>query len=241
ASCSSATVRTSLDSASCSWRQTRRTRSSRGPRGPASSSSPPAPRSTPGQTGSYLPAAPGEPQNNIIKMAREGLSSTLHAAMVRAKKEMAPVRVEGVEVDQDGFTRSCDVVVIPFTGMPDTKEQLYIVLFEEAAQPVAKRAGSKRARSRRRETPEERQRIPRLEHELASTKQYLEAVIQEHGQTNDDLGSANEELVSGNEELQSLNEELETAKEELQSINEELTTVNDELQSRNHEMNQVNG
>jgi two-component system CheB/CheR fusion protein len=194
-----------------------------------------------GQTGAYLQAAPGEPQNNLIKMAREGLRSTLHVTMARARSEMAPVRVEGVEVDQDGFTRTCDVVVVPFTGLPDVREQLYVVLFEDTALPPAKRARAQGRGPGRPGSSTDRQRVPMLEHELAATKQYLEAVIQEHGQTNDDLGSANEELVSGNEELQSLNEELETAKEELQSINEELTTVNDELHSRNQEMTQING
>ena len=82
--------------------------------------------------------------------------------------------------------------------------------------------------------------MPKLEHELTTTKDYLQSLIEEHGETTDALGSANEELVSGNEELQSLNEELETAKEELQSTNEELTTVNDELNSRNQEVNLVN-
>jgi chemotaxis methyl-accepting protein methylase/signal transduction histidine kinase/chemotaxis response regulator CheB len=193
-----------------------------------------------GQTGAYLQAASGEPQTNVIKMAREGLPSALHATIARARKEMAPVRTEGVEVDQDGFTRTCDVVVVPFTGVPGSKDQLYIVLFEDATVPAAKRARAAKERARRPETLKDEERVPRLEHELAAIKQYLEAVIQEHGQTNDDLGSANEELVSGNEELQSLNEELETAKEELQSTNEELTTVNDELHSRNQEVSQVN-
>jgi two-component system CheB/CheR fusion protein len=81
---------------------------------------------------------------------------------------------------------------------------------------------------------------PRLEHELAATREYVQSLIEEHGRTNDELAAANAELVSSNEELQSLNEELETAKEELQSTNEELTTVNDELHSRNQEMNVVN-
>ena len=193
-----------------------------------------------GQTGSYLQAAPGEPQNNLVKMAREGLAATLRATMVRAQKELTPVRAEGVEIDQDGFKKTCAVVVVPFTGLPDTSGQLYIVLFEEAAPPAAKRKRSGGDEPRQPEAPKEGQRVSRLEHELSATKQYLEAVIQEHGRANDDLGSANEELVSGNEELQSLNEELETAKEELQSINEELTTVNDELHSKNQEMTRVN-
>ena len=106
----------------------------------------------------------------------------------------------------------------------------------EAADREAATAGEHRASV----TPEENRRLPRLEHELLATKEYLQSLIEEHGRTNDDLGSANEELVSGNEELQSMNEELETAKEELQSTNEELTTVNDELQSRNQEVVQIN-
>lgn len=193
-----------------------------------------------GETGTYLQPAPGKPQSNIIKMARAGLLSTLRATIARAKKEMAPVRKKGVDVEQNGSTTTFDVVVIPFAGLPDPKEQLYVVLFEEVALPTAKRARSTREGSRRPETLKEKRRVPKLEHELAATKLYLQCLIEEHGRTDDDLGSANEELVSGNEELQSMNEELETAKEELQSINEELTTVNDELHRRNQEVTQVN-
>src|SRR6185369_13829467 len=108
--------------------------------------------------------------------------------------------------------------------------QLYVVLFEDAAEPAKASRGRKGPVAQKAAKGEPR--VPKLEHALAATKQYLEALIEENDRTNDDLGSANEELVSGNEELQSLNEELETAKEELQSTNEELTTINDELHSR---------
>ena len=93
----------------------------------------------------------------------------------------------------------------------------------------------------RTETLNEKRRIPKLERELAATKEYLQSLVDDRDRTNDDLNAANEELVSGNEELQSMNEELETAKEELQSTNEELTTVNDELHARNHEVAEING
>jgi two-component system CheB/CheR fusion protein len=188
-----------------------------------------------GLTGSYLQPAPGEPQNNIIKMARGGLLSTLRATIAQARKQMAPIRTEGVEVDQNGYTRTCDVVVVPFTELPDTKEHLYIVLFEEGA-AVAGKQTPRPTSTRRHRDP----RVAKLEHELAETKDYLSSLVAEQGRTNDELGTVNEELVSGNEELQSMNEELETAKEELQSTNEELTTVNDELHHRNQEMAQVN-
>jgi two-component system CheB/CheR fusion protein len=76
--------------------------------------------------------------------------------------------------------------------------------------------------------------------EVRISKEYVEALLEQHGRVNHDLGIANEELISGNEELQSMNEELQTAKEELQSANEELITVNDELHSGNRELNVVN-
>ncbi len=189
-----------------------------------------------GQTGSFLQAAPGEPQNNLIKMARHGLLSALRDAIAQAKKDKAPVKREGVEVDQDGFTRTCNLVVFPLTGLPEAGEPLYVVLFEAATialSPVERRRSS--------EPLTADSRLPKVEHELIATKEYMQALIEEHGRTNDNLGTANEELISGNEELQSMNEELETAKEELQSTNEELTTVNDELQVRNQEVTLANG
>jgi two-component system CheB/CheR fusion protein len=131
---------------------------------------------------------------------------------------------------------------MPFTGLPDVKkERLFVVLFEEVLAPgIKSRRHSGPAPRHKPSTASERRRIPKLEHELSSTNEYLQSLIEEHSRTNDDLGSANEELVSGNEELQSLNEELETAKEELQSTNEELTTVNDELNNRNVEVSEIN-
>jgi two-component system CheB/CheR fusion protein len=85
-----------------------------------------------GATGAYLRPAPGEPQNNIIKMLRGGLVVELRAAMARAKKQMAPVRSEGIEVDQDGSSKTCDLVVLPLTGLHGPQEPVFVVLFEEA-------------------------------------------------------------------------------------------------------------
>ncbi|MHC5863219.1 PAS domain-containing protein, partial [Nostoc sp.] len=76
--------------------------------------------------------------------------------------------------------------------------------------------------------------------ERVATHEYLQAVIQEQEDINQDLKVANEEILSSNEELQSSNEELETAKEEIQATNEELNTTNEELRSRNLELHQVN-
>jgi len=196
-----------------------------------------------GQTGAYLQPAQGEPQTNIVKMARGGLLAKLRSTLARAKADKAPVRTAGVEIDQGGVTRRCDLVVLPFAGLPDVKERLFVVLFEDAATTSAGRKPKGRPAPATRAKPlsaKDARRIPMLEHELAATTEYLHSLMREHSRTSEDLGSVNEELISGNEELQSLNEELETAKEELQSTNEELTTVNDELHSRNLEVGQIN-
>jgi two-component system, chemotaxis family, CheB/CheR fusion protein len=192
-----------------------------------------------GQTGAFLQPAPGEPQSNLVKMVRPGLLGPVRAAIRQAQKEMAPVR-KPAGIDHEGGARRCEVVVVPFTGLPRTKEPLFLVLFEETLSPETKPAGNTSTKQDPVLVRKGEARLPKLEHELVATREYLQSVIEEHNQTTDDLGSANEELVSGNEELQSMNEELETAKEELQSTNEELTTVNDELQSRNQEVSLVN-
>jgi two-component system CheB/CheR fusion protein len=191
-----------------------------------------------GQTGSYLQPPPGEPQNNLVKMARGGLLGPLRATLARARKDMVPSREDGVEVD----AATCNVVVVPFAGHADVHEQLYVVLFEDASGPaVGERKRTKGAKSKPAAASVLlRRNDRRREHELSATKEYLQSLIEDHVRTTDELGAANEELISGNEELQSMNEELETAKEELQSTNEELTTVNDELQSLNLETTQIN-
>ncbi len=80
-----------------------------------------------------------------------------------------------------------------------------------------------------------------LRQELASTREYLQSLVEQQDAANEELRSANEEVLSANEELQSTNEEIETAKEELQSTNEELSTVNDQLHHRNLELTQTTG
>jgi two-component system CheB/CheR fusion protein len=202
-----------------------------------------------GHTGAYLEPAPGQPQNNLISMARGGLIAVLRTTIAQAKQDRTIVSCRGVKVDQDGPAITCDVVVVPFVGLPDSDAPHFIVLFEEsgrsrahADEAVAEiEIGLPTAvASNDLDAVVERRRNAQLEHELAATKEYLHTLVEEHGRASDELGTSNEELISGNEELQSMNEELETAKEELQSINEELTTLNDELRTSNQEVTQAN-
>jgi len=107
----------------------------------------------------------------------------------------------------------------------------FLVLFEDSP-PLAASTGKRKGAGRTKLRGQDRT-IQALRAELESTKEYLQAIINEREAANEELKSASEELQSTNEELQSTNEELETSKEELQSVNEELGTVNDELQVRN--------
>jgi two-component system CheB/CheR fusion protein len=186
-----------------------------------------------GQTGRYLQPAPGEASLHLLKMAREGLILELRTAIHAARKTNAPVRKERIRVRQNGTTGEVDLEVVPIQVM--VGERHLLVLFRDST-PIPVPTGRRGAAAPRRLEPQ----IRHLRDELHSTREYLQAIIQDQEATNEELQSANEEILSSNEELQSTNEELETAKEELQSTNEELNTVNDELQTRNHELGQVN-
>jgi two-component system CheB/CheR fusion protein len=193
-----------------------------------------------GQTGAYLEAAPGQPQHNLINMARDGLVSALRTTIARAKHELVPVRERDVELGRGSEGARCDLLVLPLVGLPEPSERLFAVLFEETERIEHEPPRLVPSEAPEEERTQEQRWTSKLEHELVSTRQYMHTLVEEHDRANTALGLANEELVSGNEELQSLNEELETAKEELQASNEELTTLNDELQSRNLEVSQVN-
>ncbi|HEY1207071.1 MAG: chemotaxis protein CheB [Bryobacteraceae bacterium] len=160
-----------------------------------------------GKTGPYLQPATGAASLHLFKLVREGLVLDLRAALHRAKKEKIPVRREGIRLDQEGDFKTVDVEVIPIDGRR-AKWPDFLVLIEEAGRKGS--AGPSPAR--------EAEHFAVLRHELASTREQLQSII---------------------ESQEATNEELETAKEELQSSNEELTTLNEELQNRNVELGQL--
>ena len=126
----------------------------------------------------------------------------------------------------DGFV-NVEIEVKPI-HLPDLPDH-HLIVFSEM--PIARDGWALAGPAA---TPEDEQRrLAHAEHELSSTRQYLQAIIEE-------LRATNEEAQSANEELQSTNEELQTAREELQSSNEELSTVNAEMLSRNSELALLN-
>lgn len=191
-----------------------------------------------GDTGAYLAPAPGKASLHLLKMLREGLVGGVRAAVLRAGKEQAPVRHEGLRVRSNGGWRDVAVEVIPLEGVGDGAQGGFLVLFDEAGETDERQAAN--APLLPSPLPVAEEDNARLAQELADTRDYLQALIEQQEVANEELQSANEEVQSANEELQSVNEELETSKEELQSSNEELATVNDELNNRNAELSRLN-
>lgn len=199
-----------------------------------------------GQTSPYLQPAPGRPSFNLLKMAKEELRLDLRTAIHQSRQQKIPVSKDGLPIRENDVLRQVKIDVIPFQSDGGT-EDYFLVLFQDTPQAVVrdvpqqtttKRSGSN-IKSARLKQSNEQQEISRLKNELATTKEYLQSIIEEQQSTNQDLRAANEEILSSNEELQSTNEELETAKEEIQATNEELNTINDELQRRHIESTQV--
>ena len=188
-----------------------------------------------GQTGAYLAPAPGEPNHNLLKMARDGLFMELRGALNECRQSGTAVRRHGVRVRGEGLDREIDLHVLP-VKLRHAGEQCLLILFEETTRRASPPQDAPHTEPSKEGDDSE---AAVLRQELASTREYLQSVIEQQDAANEELKSANEEILSGNEELQSTNEELETAKEELQSTNEELTTVNEQLQHRNQELSQL--
>jgi len=195
-----------------------------------------------------LEPAPGESgTNNILKMAREGLRRDLVTALHKAAQTGQTVRCPGLRVKTNGDVTTANLTVrsVDTTAVASPEPPLYLVMLEQAQEPLG---GDKVALPDRQEgkpAPEAESedadsRIAALEKELRAKEEYCQSANEELETSNEELKSANEELQSINEELQSTNEELETSKEELQSVNEELATVNSELETKVAALSQAN-
>ena len=188
-----------------------------------------------GRTGRYLEPATGEPSANLLAMAREGLRLLLTNAVRKCLVTREAVRHERVRVKSDGETEIVNLTVAPLPGPPAQRGLIMVVFEDVGPEPHREPDGAAD------DLPTNGQRrVIELEHELSSTREYLQTTIEELETSNEELKSANEELQSSNEELQSANEELETSKEELQSVNEELVTVNSELETKLDELSKAN-
>lgn len=188
-----------------------------------------------GKIGPYLEPIPGAASLNLMKLIRQELAVQLRIGLQRSLSENLPGRVEGLCFHHEDQEQQVDIQILP-VHLEKNKKQ-HLLVFFETAPPAA------RQRSSRHQTEthhEDAEHIRMLEQKLTSSREYLQAIIEDQQAGNEELQSANEEVQSANEELQSINEELETAKEEVQSTNEELATVNDELEQRNGDLARAN-
>ncbi len=193
-----------------------------------------------GRTWPFIEPSAGAASLNVLKNAHPGIVIELRAAFHEIVKGVGSTRKDDVRLTVDGEERRVNLHVVAL-GEGPRGEQNLLVLFEP--RPVANRTSATDMAS----GPVDESRVTEvlarnaeLQREVKTTREYMQAVVEEQEGTNEELRSANEEIQSANEELQSTNEELETAKEELQSTNEELATVNEELEIRNQETDRVN-
>ncbi|MDT8425393.1 MAG: CheR family methyltransferase [Methyloprofundus sp.] len=182
-----------------------------------------------GRTGKYLePPSGGEPNWNVIEMAREGLRMPLVASLRKiAKQDNTEIISEKVRVKTNGDFEFIDLKLIKIV-QPEALMGLFLLSLHPSLS-LEKDPETKTKQYIQVNSSDEKEQ---LEQELLFTKESLRASIEELETTNEELCSTNEELQSTNEELQSSNEELETSKEEMQSLNEELITVNEELHNK---------
>ncbi len=199
-----------------------------------------------GRSGMYLEPAPGEAGiNNILKMAREGLRSSLAKSLHQVATSNQSARVMALQVKTNGHFTPVNLNVCPVKSGPAATldVSLFLVILEEAPGPAAPQV--QQAAVQAGVASEEPDggidtRLESLKQELQSKEDYLQSTIEALETSSEELKSSNEEMQSVNEELQSTNEELETSKEELQSVNEELATINAELQTKVLELSQAN-
>ena len=201
-----------------------------------------------GDTSPYLHPVPGKATFQLLRMLREELVLELRGAINKVRKTGSKIRKEAVRIKQDGDFRLVNIEVRPLPGRKGD-ERYFLILFEDAIPHIEHSAvdsvkGPAKTKASGRQSQEVRDRelkseLAETKNDLTRTRDYLQAIIQEHETTNEELKSANEEAQSSMEELHSTNEELETAKEELQSTNEELVTLSEQLQKRNSELARI--
>ncbi|HLI75784.1 MAG TPA: CheR family methyltransferase [Acidobacteriaceae bacterium] len=188
-----------------------------------------------GRTGPFVEMAQGMASLQLKRMMRDSIAPDVTAAVLRSIQDDMPVQVDHLRVIDGDEVREVSLEVLPMHAGP-SEARFYLVVFLPADRGLRRPPEVLRPSIG---VEEADRTVAQLQHDLTSTKVYLQSLLDERDSKNQELVSANEEIQSANEELQSTNEELETTKEELQSSNEELQTVNDELSSRNAVLTQA--
>ena len=201
-----------------------------------------------GRTDRFLAAAPGDAcALNLLKMAREGLSHKLTAALHKAVTLQQLVKSNRVRIQTDDGAAWVNLSVRPARlEAISANANAYLVLLSDspapepgpASHPWDRVASMIEGLALAPASPIN-QRIGEVELALRAKDEQLHAAQAAMTASNQDLKTTNEEMRSVNEELQSTNEELEASKETLRSINEELSAVNIELHTKVKELSRA--
>ena len=77
-----------------------------------------------GRTAPYLELSPGEPTQNLLKLAREGLIAGLGKAIRTARQRNAAAQEGGFRIEDGGELKDVTIKVIPFKGPPLPKNAI---------------------------------------------------------------------------------------------------------------------
>ncbi len=182
----------------------------------------------------------GEPNQNIVNLARERLKISISSALRKLNSENKPVSFKNVRVSRNGERKDSNFIDLKLHPVENPSYFNHLVIVTIEPSPAAYQLSDSHKKDTEQISRDSEDYIEQIEQELQETREYLNNVIEELETSNEELKSANEEAQSTNEELQSTNEELETSKEEMQSLNEELETSNNELHRRIEEVTHIN-
>jgi two-component system CheB/CheR fusion protein len=189
-----------------------------------------------GQVSPYLEPPSGGPTVHLLRMAHPDLRLIVGRLIRNAQRTQQVARRRDLQIRAGGKVHRLTVRVLPFPTDQALGEH-YLILFDTlSGERRPKAEGSEAAGTAASAPAADEPRSLQLEQELAETKEYLQAIIDQQDETHAELQAAYEASRSSNEEFQSTNEELESTKEELQAVNEELNTLNEQLQQRNAEL-----
>jgi len=174
----------------------------------------------------YLKVPSGVSNQDLIAMARKGLTTKLRSLVGKAIRSNEEVKVSHLRLHSSTGFSEVTVMAKPVHEPREAKGLFLVSFFNEKSIAETEELKSEDAV----DGPSE---VAELEKELQTVREDLQTTIEEMETSNEELKASNEESMSMNEKLQSTNEELETSKEEMQSLNEELNTVNCELQENN--------
>jgi PAS domain S-box-containing protein len=190
-----------------------------------------------GSVRDYLGPTAGDPSEDVLSLAPEGLRGKLRTLLREAAAGGKPVSAGGAHVRRGEHWYTVSVTVTPVRDEDNQADiqgpLLLVTLQDEHKSPPAE--GTTIDQDQHHDAT-----YSMLEGELRATREELRGTIEQMETSNEELKASNEEVMSMNEELQSTNEELETSKEELQSLNEELTTLNSQLEDKVHELEDIN-